>query len=87
MRIEGFELQGETFLNALAKFNSETELSVSVELMLKEKVSDPNIEYRRLNSLIEGGPARNVIDRVCALAVGTYGCVTRIQSMCIQRAG
>ncbi len=66
-KVDAFQLQDDTILDALGKFNSKTHYSVSVELILKNKLSDQNIENPRSNSLIETGTAKHVLDEICAL--------------------
>ena len=66
-RMDGFQLQNETVRDALAKFNMASELSMSVETILKENLSERNVEFPRFDLKIEGGRARDVLDRICAL--------------------
>lgn len=65
--MQGFQLQDETILDALARINAATGLSVSVELILKDNLSDHEVEYPRLNSLVNGGQTKKILDAICAL--------------------
>lgn len=66
-KVDGFQLQDETFIDGLAKLNAQLDLSISIELRLKERLSDPNITDPRLTSPVPAGTVREVLDYLCAL--------------------
>ncbi|HXN24688.1 MAG TPA: hypothetical protein VOA41_18295 [Candidatus Dormibacteraeota bacterium] len=66
-QIDSFQLHNETFLDAVARVNQLAEVSISIEFILKESGSAPNIQYPRFDSLIKGGSVKEVLDQVCAL--------------------
>src|SRR5438132_916116 len=66
-RIDSLQLQNETILDALARMNAATELSVSFEAILKESLSSQDVGYPRFTTRIEGGSVREILDRICVL--------------------
>ena len=66
-KVSAVQLEDETIADAFAKLNAETELSMSVEFMLKDKLVDPNVNYSRFTLRVEGGRLRDVLDRICDL--------------------
>jgi hypothetical protein len=66
-KVSAVLLENETIVDAFAKLNDQTELSMSVEFVLKDKLSDPNVSYSHFTLRVEGGPLSDVLDRICDL--------------------
>jgi hypothetical protein len=66
-KVSGFELRNETFFDGLAKVNAQTDLSIAIEFVLKDRISDRNITYPRLTARIQPGTVREALNQLCVL--------------------
>jgi|SRR5208282_1288685 len=66
-KIAGFQLKNETVLDAMDKIAAQTELSMSVELTLRPKLTDREPDYPRFSQLVPPARLSDSLDLLCAM--------------------